>query len=109
MIENLVCSYEQENIPSAFQPNVSVTECDEVLVDSEALRRLRVYLNFVFNNKTFDEQGIEDAVSIFIKARTPASSILCDGLCDILCATYDIDHAALFPLFKFISKVGCLF
>ncbi|RCN41264.1 hypothetical protein ANCCAN_12775 [Ancylostoma caninum] len=105
VIRHVSSSDGDSSILSAFQSDVSAMEC-EIVEDSADLENLCAYLTSVLANKSFDQQSIEDTLSIFARTRIAASSLLCDGLCNIFTATHEIGHSALLPLFQFISKVG---
>lgn len=46
-----------------------VVECDDVVEDSADLENLRAHLASVLANKCFDQQCIEDTLSIFARVR----------------------------------------
>ncbi|KAK6725938.1 hypothetical protein RB195_004324 [Necator americanus] len=93
-----------EEILDVFTPNVSVMESEEVTEEID-IERLRAHLTSVHTNRTFDEQCVNDVVSIIIRNRNTACLLLCDGLCCIMTATHDIEYSTLLPLFQFVSKV----
>ncbi|KAK6725936.1 hypothetical protein RB195_004324 [Necator americanus] len=55
-----------EEILDVFTPNVSVMESEEVTEEID-IERLRAHLTSVHTNRTFDEQCVNDVVSIIIR------------------------------------------